>query len=266
MRIVLIFVLFCVNVHAAKSPKTEYPYKNCLSAREYITTVNFLREKKEFGLSEKEISNVADQVSSGCSKASKNFIKILSVLNKMGIDTRTSLKFSIEIANKGEDHTHAFLKVFKQVYDPEYLDLDVLTSLNLSLKLANSNDPNVKKSLKDFKNLVEFCIENKSMELSSLKCANLATDVTVIGKQFRKPISKTFIELIEFIQNDKEGPKLDRNASYQTAIKVIRNGELSSKNFKEAFIFASSKKGLKLPVADAVKFAIKISQKSMQQI
>ena len=100
-KLILINLLICSGF--AATPLTaplEKKISNCLSAREYITTVNYFRTNKDFGLSEKEIQKTADKVSMGCSGASQRFIKIVKVLTKMGIDTRSSIENGFSFVNK----------------------------------------------------------------------------------------------------------------------------------------------------------------------
>ena len=86
---------------------------NCPSTKEYITTTLYLRDQKDFGLSEKEIQQTADKVSLGCVDSSDRFIKTLKLLTKLGIDTRSSLEIALELSAKSNAHAEAFIEIFK---------------------------------------------------------------------------------------------------------------------------------------------------------
>jgi hypothetical protein len=264
-KIILINLLICSGF-AATTPSTKVVQKitDCLSAREYITTVNYFRKNKDFGLSEKEIQITADKVSMGCSGASQRFIKIVKVLTKMGIDTRSSIDNGFNFVNRNDDYTDVFIEIYKHTYDPKYLDLDALTAMKISLDLSTDYKGNVKKSLKDFKDLVEFCVKNKSMELPTPSCARVAAQVTRLGEDFKKPIAKPFIELIHFLQDKKKGPQLNRNVSMKIAQEVIKNGPTAVKNFKQGYLFAVSKKGLGRTIKQALPLATNLANRTIK--
>lgn len=266
MKIAMLFSLVISSTLWANSPTDNNVQKKdiCLAAREYITTVTYLRDNKDFGLSNKEIIDTADKVSTGCSGSSQRFIKVLTLLSKMGVDTRSSISSSLAFVDKDDKFTKVFIEIYRRAYDPKYLDLDVLTSMKISLKLSAQYTGNIDKSLKDFTALVDFCLKNQSMDLPRPICAKLATDIATLGQDFEKPIAKPFIKLIHFLQDHKNGPKLDRNNSLKVAKNVIKFGPISVKNFEQAYNFAVSKKGLDYTIKQAIPFAIKISSRSIK--
>lgn len=266
-----VFLLFLVALplHAEAddnfSRSLELRKQSCLSTREYITTIRFLREKQEYGLSEKEMVLIADQTSMGCSGASQRFINVLSLLTKMGIDTRSSVKTALAFTDKKDKFAKVFIKIFRHVYDTKYLNQDIQTSLKISLDIVMGYTENVDKALKDFRKLVGFCLKDTSMGLATPKCAYLASEMTLLGKNYPSSIAKPFIELVYFLQNDKNGPSLDRNSSIKLIRQVIKYGPVSVRNFKEAYAFAMSKKGLSLGLKGSLNFAKKMAERSVQK-
>lgn len=266
MKTLILFSVVLGSTLSFAANKDAKPIDNCLSAREYITTVNYFRKNKDFGLNEKEIQKIADKVSTGCSGASQRFIKVIKVLTKLGIDTRSSINNAYSFIDQTDDYTKVFIEVYKHAYDPKYMDLDALTAMKISLELSTQYKGDVKKSLKDYKHLVEFCLENKSMELPTPKCALVASKITKLGENFEKPIAKPFVKLIKFLQDDKKGPKLDRNKSMKIAQEVISHGPYAFENFKQAFIFATSKSGLGKSVNQALPFAKTLAKRTIKDI
>ncbi|MBT4792378.1 MAG: hypothetical protein HON90_12475 [Halobacteriovoraceae bacterium] len=265
MKTLLIFVVLINSAFAAICSSPKKNDNLCLSAREYITTLGFLRDRKEFGLNEAEIQKTSDSVSQGCSGASQRFINITKLLTKLGIDTRSSIKYALKFTAKSDKETKAFVEIFKNSYNPGYLDLDVLTSLKLSLKLANSPLSNVDNTLSDFKNLVHFCLNNQSMDLSKPACAKIATDITLLGQKFNQKLAKPFTKLMFFLQDNKSGPKLNRGQALAIAQEVIQYGPLSFENFKQAFKLSLSKKGLNRSIQKSLVFAKKIAKRSLKE-
>jgi hypothetical protein len=265
-KLILINLLICSSFAATSTPKVkmEKAITDCLSAREYITTINYFRKNKDFGLSEKEIQLTADKVSMGCSGASQRFIKVVKVLTKMGIDTRSSIDNGFSFVNQNDDYTDVFIEIYKHTYDPKFLDLDALTSMRISLDLSTDYKGNVKKSLEDFKALVNFCLKNKSMELPTPTCARVAAKITRLGEDFKEPIAKPFIELIHFLQDKKKGPMLNRNDAMKIAQEVIKSGPTAVKNFKQGYLFDVSKNGLGRTIKQALPLATSLANRTIK--
>lgn len=216
--------------------------KLCKSSTEYITTINYLRAKKVFALKENQMRKVASEVSLGCSGAAKNFIRVVDLLLKAKVGSSTAVKTAIRFSREGEKTTDSFMEVFKNSFWKHTLDLDIHSSLKMALKLSIDFQGNNKKALKDFKKLVDFCINLRDSGLAPKSCAQFAGKVTVLGKDFKQELSKSYIELFNFLRSQK-GPDLNINKSLNLALELIEYGPISSKNFKEAYRFSMSKKG-----------------------
>lgn len=253
-----IFLFTSLYAYSAETPKKL----SCLSAREYITTVRFLRSNKAFGLQEKQIQSYADKVSLGCSGASQRFIQVIKLLTKMGIDSNTSMKNALHFASKDEKFTEVFIEIFRQAYDPKRLDLDVLNAMKISLKLTAEFSGNPETALADYKKLVTFCLEKKSMDLPTPKCAFLAMDIASLNQEFDKPVAEPFIALMTFLQEESKGPKLDRNAALKIAQDVIKYGPIAPENFINGYEFSISKNGLSRGLNDAISFGKLMAQRS----
>jgi hypothetical protein len=250
----------------ANTPNPTPNIKTCLSSREYITTVKFLRDKKEYQLTEQQIKITADTVSKGCSGSSQQFIKIMKLLTKMGIDSGSSLKTALNFVHKEENFAKAFIEIFRQTYDPSYLDLDALSAMKISLQLSAQYKGDVDKSLSDFRALVGYCLNNKSMELPTSRCAQLATKITMLGQDFIDPISTPFINLMSFLQENDKGPKFDKNTSLKISEAVLKYGPVAERNFKQAYVFATSKDGLAYDFKTAISFAKKMAKRSVMKL
>lgn len=261
-NIIILAGVFFSTITLASKPNTKLT--TCLSSREYITTFKFLRSQKELQLSEKQITSTADQVSKGCSGSSQNFIKIMKLLTKMGIDSGSSLKTALSFVSKDESHTKAFIEIFRQTYDPKFLDLDALSALKISIKLSAEYKGEVTKALKDFQELVQYCLKNKTMELPNVQCAKIATEVTMLGQRFNEEVASPFVDLMYFLQEDKKGPLLDKNNSLDIAKFIFKFGPIAQKNFKQAYLFAVSKKGLSSSTQMAIVFAKEMATRSFK--
>ncbi len=259
----LCLIALAQNSLAAKKDiaKTEELIK-CHSTREFVTTIGFLRDKKDFGLKEPAIYKIADKVSKGCSGASQRFINVTKLLTKVGVDSKSSIENALKFAEKENDFTKAFIEIFRQTYDSKNLDLDALNSLKISLALSVEFKGSIDKAVDDFKRLVEFCKSSNEIDLPLPKCSNLATTVTRLGQDFEEPISKPFIKLVRFLQESKKGPQKSKMHVLKIAKEVIANGPLSQKNFEEAYRYAISEKGLGYTQPKAINFAKLMAKRS----
>lgn len=236
----------------------------CLSSREFVTTVNYLRERKDLGLQKKSIVDIADKVSKGCSGASQRFINIVKVLSKVGIDSASAVKSALKFAEKEDQVTEAFINTFKKAYSPDFLDLDALNAMRISLELSANFQGDPKKAKEDFEKLAHFCKNKKSLDLPLPRCSQLALDITKKGEKFDSNIAEPFIKLVNFLLKDGKGPKQSIGDALKTAEELISYGPTSNKNFQEAYIFAIDKKGLAYTELDAIKFAKVMAKRSLK--
>lgn len=266
-KFTLTFFLFLTTTHTVMAsnsePKLFSAKDQCLATREFITTFHFLKKNKDFGLSQEEINITANKVSKGCTGSSQRFINVLKVLTKMGIDTRSSIDYALNFTDKTDGYTQVFVEVFRRSYDPKYLNLDALTSLKMSLRLSKDYKGILKNSESDFKKLVEFCLKEEILKLSNPSCGQLSAKIAALGESFEDPIAKYYIEVIKFLQEDKAGPKLDKNQTLKYAERIITNGPLAVENFIQAFKFATNKKKLGYTAKQALAFSIGLAESSL---
>ena len=71
---------------------------SCTSAREYVTTLEYLRAHQELGVNESQARKIADQVSRGCSGSAKRFVSVLELLIKSHIAGRNALESAVALS------------------------------------------------------------------------------------------------------------------------------------------------------------------------
>jgi hypothetical protein len=215
-------------------------------------------------IKETDAIKIADAVSSGCSGASQRFFKVARILMKVGIDSKNALKNAVKFAKSDDGRTDAFVELFRQTYNPDYLDLDALNSLRISLRLSVDFDGTIEHSLADFKELVEYCKDKNKLDLPIPQCAKMAAKVTKLGQDYEEQIAGPFIKLVTFISDLRKGPQTDKNSAIKIATDVIANGPIASENFIDAYRYAVSKKGLKMTEVQAINFAKKMAKRSFK--
>lgn len=258
----LIIALFLLPLPLLSKVKTHDDQMECLSTREYITTLNFLRDQKDFKLKEEKAQSIAMKVSKGCSGAAKNFIKVTTLLLKVRIDSATAIKTGIKFSALDSKKADNFYNIFKRTYQKDMFDMSLQDSLNVSTKLSATFEGDVDLMFKDFKKLTSFCMKEEGLVNNKLKCADFAAKVSILSGTYNKNMSEPFIDLFKYLTNDSDGPKLSTYKAIELAHNSIKYGPKAFINFKHAFEYAKSEKGLKLQRDKSVAFALDMAKSS----
>ena len=247
-------------------PQVYGATKECLSSREYITTMEFMKSNPEFQLKPDKMRWYADKVSTGCSGASSKFIKVARLLMGVGLDSGSSLKAGLEFIEIDKNVVTTFIKVFEKTYEEKFLNLDAATAMENSLRLTAGFKGNPDNAAEDFEKGALYCKNSEGLGLGYKDCSNLAMKVAIAGENFKEEVGEVFIKLYEFISQDENGPQLTVSESLKTASDLISNGPTTFKNFKTAFIYGMSKDGLDLPKKQALDLAIKLASRSSLEV
>ena len=264
MRLILCFFLFSTPLFSANLVKKSAFLNQCLSSREYITTVGFLRDKKFFKLDQKQILSVAGQVSQGCTGASKRFIIVTNLLVKTGLNSKDAIRLGIKFSAKTDKEVKTFTYIYKRAFLKKFLDLDIKSSIEVATMLSDKFDGNHSNSQRTFNQVLGLCNRQDGLDLPNKKCAILAARVAKSGEGFKRPIGDGFRSLFHYLIK-KSGPNLPAFKALELAEEVMKNGPLSSKNFILAFKFATSKKGLNIPNTKAIEFAKLMAKRTLQK-
>ena len=227
----------------------------CRSAREYVTTLEFLRTNQEkFGLEEQRAQKIAMNVAGGCTGAAKQFINVLNVLSRAEIGTREAMQLSLDLSSQPGLHAEVFLAVFKRAYLKKYLDLDLATSVKIAKLLTLEFKGNVKNAGRDFEEIVEFCLDEKKLGLPIVQCAETSAVVASKGEYWKDGVASAFIRAYEFLRSGK-GVGMSVGEALLTAAGVVENGPYSVENFVVAYKYGASEQGLAMTAQDSLDFA-----------
>jgi hypothetical protein len=260
-HIIIILSLLCSIQIFAKDKDGKKLIDVCLSSREYITAVNFLRKNKAFNLDEKQVRSVADKVSKGCTGASKRFIMITNLLIKSSLDSKSAIEIAIKFAAKTESEVRTFIYIFKRSFLKKFLDLDIRNSVNIALKLSDKFDGDHKNSQKTFNDILRLCQSRNALDMPNRKCAELAADIAKKGEKFKEPVGKKFVHLFNYLVKS-DGPNLPSFEAVKISDELIAYGPMVYKNFLQGYKFAVSKKGLNLTRNQAIAFGKKMAKRS----
>lgn len=258
--------LFIAALIALHSPQLLANTKKvtCLSSREFITTLEYLRHQKDFALTEEASRDLANKVSEGCSGASKRFIQVTDLLVKAGFPSAKSVETGLKFAREDDQSTGAFLTVFKGSFVSELLDLDAHHALKLALDLSQSFSGNRKNAVKEFNKLVKFCVDKKSLDLPMLECGKMSARVIKAAEAFVFKTGETFIEMYRYL-TDRDMANLATPKALELAEFIVKHGPEAKNNFIGSFEYALSQKGLGLNQTEAINFAKSMTSKSYRE-
>ena len=259
LLIIIFTFVICVSCtswhkkhHREKEQQTSL---TCPSAKEYVTTYNYLRSQQEaLGLSMEETQNISQQVSKGCTGAAPRFIKSFEVLNKVGLGGRSALMTGINLAQHSEEHAEAFIIIFKKAYLQKYLDLDMRTAYKLASELSIQFNGKPMKALNDFDKLTKFCMHNKYSQLPIPICASVAASIIKKGEFYNKNLANDFMTVFMYLRKDSS-LQLDIQKALQMAETIVTSGPEAGENFRIAYEFGISQKGLNFTAQQALDFA-----------
>jgi hypothetical protein len=261
--IIALSTLACLSsgVVAATAPSKP---EVCLSTREFITSLEFLRENKDFALNEDKARELAHKVSAGCTGASKRFIQITSVLTKAGVPTKSAIETGLTMAASTDEATSAFLSVFRGAFLETLLDLDTKSALDIALELTHSFDGNRKAAQDDFNRLVDFCVNKKSLDLPVQQCGRMAARIVKSGESFDFKVSKDFIALTEYLTSSSK-TNIPTFQALEVAEGVVKHGPQAKDNFIKAYEYAIAKKGFDAASKDAIEFGKTMASRSVKE-
>lgn len=241
----------------------DYWQNACSTSKEYITTLNFLRDHKEFGLEEKGIQSIADNVSKGCTDSALRFIKATDMLVKASLPTATALEEGQRLAVKSNAEAENFVTIFKRIYLEKFFDLPASDALSLAKKITVELERDHIRVMSDFNELSDFCLNRKGLDLSLKTCSDMIGQIIPKGEDKAPSIAKAFVDLVEFMTVDSKGPQIPLKKAIDESIAVLDHGSRAADNYILAFKFAISEKGLAMKNTDAMAFSSTMASRSI---
>jgi len=245
----------------SSSEKKQSEVRNCTSTQEFIDAFEFLKSETDLALSEPQAIQLALQISRGCTGAAKRFISVYNIMKKSGIILRTSYEKALVFSTLDDERTENFIKIFKETFLANYLDLDFLTAYQLSLALSQYLKDRIKVVRDDFGDLVKFCTETKSIGFPLRTCAEYAIKVLDSGLYYNEALFPHFKKVFEFLTQGS-GVKLPLREGLEVTYEVIAQGPKASENFFKAFNYATSPK-MFLSHKQAIQLSVTLAKQSM---
>ncbi len=225
----------------------------CPTVREYITTFEYLKTKKNY-YTHAWAQSVAHKVSKGCKGAALRFIKVFELMVKSDTYVGDSAKIAIQAAVAGDEATNSYIEVFQKSFLKNYLDLDLDTSIKLARGLSFDYKGDVKFAKNDFSKLVKFCVSQNALDLSKPVCAKLSYRISLYGQDTPTGVYGPFMVAFNYFTTGK-GPRVTTSKALSISETLVKVSPMAVYNFIKAYEYGISKTGLDLTVSEAVKFA-----------
>ncbi len=240
--------------------------KRCDSSKEFITSYNYLKDKKELELPVKSIFSHAKEISANCTGAANRFIQTVNFLVDAEIPSSEALKKGKSISALSDQHLEAFLSIFKKIYIEKYFDLSAIKSLKIASELTENTKKSPAKILTDFEILGEYCMGKEGLELGFEKCSDFIASTLSNSNEYDETISESVISFIDFLTKEEKGPKLPINQALVETEKTALYGISGFNNFKEGFIFSFSEKGLGLGLKESLDLGRDLSKNAIKKL
>jgi hypothetical protein len=255
---VLVFSLFGTPTNPTKE---AIPF--CEASKEFVTTNEFLKAEKQYFRSADQALATAKKVADGCTGAAARFIKTVKALGKTDLTIGQIISAAEQAAQKSDETSEAFLKIFSRLYASDDFDFDLETSLKMARSLSVDFKGEVESSIKDFESISKFCLATEGLNFGKAKCAELARNVALTSEKHYASVGKAFETGYQYLVNPKGPQMVPLEASKQIMELVVIHPEAVN-NFKTAYEYAISEKGLAVNRSESIKFAKLMAQKTLE--
>jgi hypothetical protein len=230
----------------------------CTTTREFITTLEFLRNDEDFKMKEVDAQALAYQVASGCTGSAKRFIRIAKTLTRAGANRKSASDTALQFTKGTDSETDAFITSFRTLIAEDSLDMDFQNSARIALSLSKEFQGDLKNVQTDFEKIAKFCSDSTKLALPRNQCGSFAAKVAQSGAKWESGVADSFIKTYEFLKSN-EGPSLTNAESVKMAEKIVSYGPVAKDNFSQGFQYAFSKSGLNLTRDQSIQFGLKMA-------
>jgi hypothetical protein len=251
MNSLLFLLLVALPVAQAQA---SLELSGCSSAREYVTTLEYLRKKEDLKLPDLEARKIADQVSKGCTDAAERFIRVSELLIRAQLSVKDAIAQALALSQRPREVAEGFVSAFQLAYSSERLDLRVQSAVDLARAVSQEFDGDALVAEKDFRQVVELCTSERGFPLSKEDCAALGLRVARAGGRIGESVGATFVTAFRELVARKNAPLIGSEA-IRTAEEIAAQGDQGLENFRVAYRYALSQSGLKATEPEAYAFA-----------
>ncbi|MFN8847727.1 MAG: hypothetical protein ACK5V3_03940 [Bdellovibrionales bacterium] len=239
-------------------------FATCPSAENFKKGFEYLKQEPWSDLPMTFRLQTAHSISQGCVGSFERFRQVSLLLQKSGVDLKSTLNSALEFSALSDEQTQSFLETFKKIFLVEYFNFDFDSSFKLSLEFAKEPSASTKIMRQDFLELVQFCMKDRGVGLPIKTCANHAIEVVRSNRGAKDSIFEDWKSCYLFLKNDKRLGLSVKNAIDEIA-GILRGGPGSCENFKSTFNYVTQTQGLELDPRAALDIAKSVSINSKEK-
>ncbi|GIL17569.1 MAG: hypothetical protein BroJett040_13200 [Oligoflexia bacterium] len=255
----ILFLFFSITAQAAIEPKEA-----CQSAKEFITTYEFLKTKSQLFGQATEMAKAASQAAQGCTGSAKRFIKVVSTLEKSDLTAGDIVRTATQVAQKSDAVAEAFVQIFQRAYATDGFDLDLQSAIQVAKSLSIDFKGEVDMAMKDFTKISNFCLGKNGLDYTKPQCGKMAQRMALYSDQHGLEVGDAFLTAIKYMTS-KSGPELTMGEAVKLSEEVVKLHPSGTDDFQIAYQYAVSKKGLNLKRDEAIKFAKKMALQDVDE-
>jgi hypothetical protein len=181
----------------------------------------------------------------------------LNTLSRAGLGGQDSVKKALAFSKRTDMETETFITVFRRAFAQDSLDLDLRSSIKMADSLTAEFEGETLAVRDDFEKILDFCTEEKNLNLPRPECGAFAARVAKLGEKWSGGVSGPFIRAFEYMRSEK-GAHLATGKALELSEKLIAAGRDSADNFITAHKYGLNKKGLDLTDSGALSFAMEM--------
>ncbi|MEC9282729.1 MAG: hypothetical protein VX642_08455 [Bdellovibrionota bacterium] len=256
--------IFCLSILLGFSVSSfaETTVQYCDSAKEYITTLEFLRHGAKGAGKAAEVNNrkIAEEVSQNCDGAARRFIKVVLIYQKLNVGMVNAVPVAKKAAGVEDERVDMYISVLRDLYLKSGLDLTLQEAINVAEKYLEPSKVSAKKMKEEFEDLTDFCRKDKGLAQTKYACAKLVHEILSSMDSEESEIAEAFINNYKYLRSRKlfftsyDALNLSRE--------LIGYGPRAIESFHRAIKYAMDEKGLNMAKPEALKFATKMAKNS----
>ncbi|MEK6628722.1 MAG: hypothetical protein AABY53_08850 [Bdellovibrionota bacterium] len=230
----------------------------CESSKEFITTIEYLRNQKAFTLPDSEIFKVAMSISENCNGSSRRFQKMLNTLVATGVDHNHALKFSLQYSKEDNESVDVFLSLFQGLVLEKKFNLPFYEAFETAKFFAENTRGNKYELKKDFLGFLDFCFDDPNGTMLPLdQCRKLSFKYLDLQKNFPNGVFKEFKTLFTFLRDQKE-TGLPIAGALSLTQEVLLSGPGAQKNFIDSYKYGLH--SLNMKPSQALSLSLKMAE------
>jgi hypothetical protein len=232
----------------------------CDVGKEFVVTLNYLKDSKVLKLSGADSIEVAKKVARGCEGAGKRFVVVGSLLSKLNLGQQKAVSVGLSAAQKTKSHQKVFMEIFRSAYLPNKMNLPAQRAVQVAQRAFEATDEQANYLADRIEGLIKLCGDKEFSSMPPSMCLETMVEVGLSASTENSNISRQVSEFWSSFDGSKDDP--EQIIGFESKLKVLKrivaSGPYSIEGFNRVYQYATDKKNLNLAPQEAMKLALSI--------